>query len=1390
MKPMKFFIAFMFFYIHAMAQAPAVSFDPIAVSTIAPNPGAVLGPADPAGNIYIAGNNRVSKMSPNGTVTIIAGTGNAGFVDGPAATAQFSGIAGLALDAAGYIYVSDGSNHAIRKISPGGIVSTLAGNGTAGNQDGIGTAARFNGPQGIAVDMAANVYVADTYNQSIRKITPAGVVSVFAGNGSPENQFSDPRDMAIDPWGNLYVQQTYGQLCKISSTGLVSIIYPPGFFGFKAGVITDKMGNIYISDWVTNNPNTTIIYKIFPGGDAPVLAGSINGYKDTIGTYAQFAGAQHVSIDDPGNIYVSDANGIRKISKPKLNFAGNAGAPSPAKYFAISGNYLGGPANLQAPPGYELSLSETGPYSAALTVGSAAGEILVRKIYIRLTASVPAGVYNDSVVLSASGAITQKLGVSGTVTNSPKKLVIIGSGTSACIGLDPSSECYVGRLNSAYNKLAPFDTTIDNHLARGSTNCYNGMPSSYVSPYPASSGYVPVTDINITAALALHPDAILVNYPTNGYNALSVNEIMYCLRTIRDSSNKQGVPCFITTTQPRTSPASFNTPAIKLKLAALKDSILAAFGAYAIDFWTDLINPADSSVLYDSGDHTNMNAAGHNVLSQRVLAKNVFASPVATGGPGTGLQGTYYNFLNFIGPPALKRIDPTVNNDYGSASPAPGTINADNYSVRWSGQVKPQFSETYTFYAITDDGVRLWVNGVLLIDNWVDQLVATERSGTITLVAGQKYDIIMEYYKSTGNGVAKLLWSGAHTAKAIIPAAQLYPPNQPAPTVPACAVNITPVNGATINTATNATLIWAPVANATEYYVYIWTGTTDPALPYGYANTSTFNASGLSSSTLYNWYVIPKNEVFTASGCGTTNKTSFTTAPITAGGTGTGLQGDYFNGIALSGTALLTRIDTAINFVLDYNQQPVVLSPAPGIVPEDLYSVRWTGFVQPLYAETYTFYTNSDDGIRLWVNNVLLIDSWIDQDGSIQRSGSIALLAGQKYDIKIEFYEKAGSSVTKLYWSSPSTAKAIVPKSQLYPAGSVSLPIPACATNTAPANGATIAVSATASLSWNASANATSYDVFIWTGASAPASPTANVTTTSYNATGLTASTLYNWYVTPKNATGSAAGCSTTNKTTFTTAAATTAGTGTGLQGVYYNGIALAGAPLLTRVDTSINFIFDYDQRPVVLSPAPGIVPDDLYSVRWTGFVQPLYTETYTFYTNSDDGIRLWVNNVQLIDSWIDQDGSVQRSGTIALVAGQKYDIRIEFYEKASASLTRLYWSSPSTAKAIVPKSQLYPAATTPPPTGAGTGLQGVYYNGIALAGAALLTRIDTSINFIFDYDQRPVVLSPAPGIVPDDLYSVRWTGFVQPLYSETYTFYTNSDDGIRLWVNNVQLID
>jgi hypothetical protein len=139
--------------------------------------------------------------------------------------------------------------------------------------------------------------------------------------------------------------------------------------------------------------------------------------------------------------------------------------------------------------------------------------------------------------------------------------------------------------------------------------------------------------------------------------------------------------------------------------------------------------------------------------------------------PDMGLTGQYWDNRDFTGT-TVTRIDPTVNYDWTSFSPQ--GIGPDTWSARWTGQVKPAKSETYTFYTTSDDGVRLWVNGSLIVDNWTDH-APTENRGTITLTAGQLYDIRMEYYENGGGAVAKLWWSSASQPKQIIPSARLFP---------------------------------------------------------------------------------------------------------------------------------------------------------------------------------------------------------------------------------------------------------------------------------------------------------------------------------------------------------------------------------------------------------------------------------------------------------------------------------------------------------------------------------------------------------------------------------------------------------------------------------------
>jgi hypothetical protein len=176
---------------------------------------------------------------------------------------------------------------------------------------------------------------------------------------------------------------------------------------------------------------------------------------------------------------------------------------------------------------------------------------------------------------------------------------------------------------------------------------------------------------------------------------------------------------------------------------------------------------------------------------------------------------------------------------------------------------------------------------------------------------------------------------------------------------------------------------------------------------------------------------------------------------------------------------------------------------------------------------------------------------------------------------------------------------------------------------------------------------------------------------------------------------------------------------------------------------------------------------------------------TQTFYTLSDDGVRLWVNGVLLIDNWTDH-GPTENSGTINLTAGQRYDLKMEFYEHGNGAVARLSWSAPGVAKEIVPASQLFPSGggtpPPPPPNPSTPGLAASYFNGMTLTGTPV-TRVDPNLNF--DWDTG----SPAAGIGTNN-FSARWTGKVTPKVTGTHTFYTQSDDGIRLWVNGVLLVD
>jgi hypothetical protein len=387
-------------------------------------------------------------------------------------------------------------------------------------------------------------------------------------------------------------------------------------------------------------------------------------------------------------------------------------------------------------------------------------------------------------------------------------------------------------------------------------------------------------------------------------------------------------------------------------------------------------------------------------------------------------------------------------------------------------------------------------------------------------------------------------------------------------------------------------------------------------------------------------------------------------------GDGSGLLGEYFVSASLTGLQL-SRIDSTIDF-----NWPA----APDLgVPADQFSVRWTGQVQPRFTGRYTFYTQSDDGIRLWIKGTLLIDHW-NQHGTAEDSGQINLVAGQKYDIKLEYFDQSQTAVVQLSWMSECQAREVIPSIQLYPPAAV------C---TAPGEG-----------------------------------------------------------------------------------------TGTGLKGEYYDDVDLSDLRN-TRLDSRVSFVWADG-----VSPDPSVAPGT-YSVRWTGQVQAPYSGWTTFYTVSDDGARLFIDDSLVIDNW-DSHPRTENQATINLVAGQMYNLRLEYFEKAEGGQIQLLWGSQCQRKDLIPQTQLFPAyggvVCTDPVVGNGTGLKGAYYNNDDFTNLAFTHAAEA-----VDFDWGDGAPDPAIGA---DTFSVRWTGRVQAQTSGIIRFWTSSDDGVRLWIDGNLIID
>lgn len=290
------------------------------------NPGGMA--IDAQGNIYISDtfNNRIRKMAPDGTVTTIAGNGTSGYVDGPAADAEFYAPAGLTIDAQGNIFVADYGNNVIREISTDGTVKTYAGNGFAAFVDGAALkVAAFNGPAGVALDSKGNLFVADQNNNMIRKITPTGGVSLFAGalSGGYVNiqvdsasgalgGFSHPCALSFGPDGNLYIADRGNSAIRMITPGgnittVAGGTSQTALVGLPAGLCLDAQGDVFITDESGRVIELTAAKNLYD------LAGaaSVNGFADGTGNLAQFNQPTGIVVNASGSIFVADYNNNR-----------------------------------------------------------------------------------------------------------------------------------------------------------------------------------------------------------------------------------------------------------------------------------------------------------------------------------------------------------------------------------------------------------------------------------------------------------------------------------------------------------------------------------------------------------------------------------------------------------------------------------------------------------------------------------------------------------------------------------------------------------------------------------------------------------------------------------------------------------------------------------------------------------------------------------------------------------------------------------------------------------------------------------------------------------------------------------------------------------------------
>jgi uncharacterized protein (TIGR03437 family) len=405
---------------------------------------------DKQGNIYIpdASTGKVRKVNTAGIITTVAGSGNLGYGGdgGPATAAKLfpgTGFFGLAVDAAGNLYFSDSDNEVIRKVNTAGIISTVAGNGSPGfaGDGGPATGAQLQDPQGLAIDSAGNLYIADNRNNRVRKVNTAGIISTVAGNGAvvasgdhgqaTAATVPGPTGLAFDAAGNLYISEDGTDIRKVDPTGIITTVAGQnknrGFSGdggpatsatlrSPIGVAVDSSGNLYIADSENGR-----IRKVNAAGIITTYAGITGTASTPLGdggpaTSAYIPVPLGVVLDASGNVYVSSSGRIRKISAA----AGLSASPASLSFSFTTGGSNPTPQSLavssaSGSPGFTAVASTTSGGNWLSVTPSSGTAPATLNVSVNGT-GLASGVYQGAITLTPSGGAAQSFAVTLTVT--------------------------------------------------------------------------------------------------------------------------------------------------------------------------------------------------------------------------------------------------------------------------------------------------------------------------------------------------------------------------------------------------------------------------------------------------------------------------------------------------------------------------------------------------------------------------------------------------------------------------------------------------------------------------------------------------------------------------------------------------------------------------------------------------------------------------------------------------------------------------------------------------------------------------------------------------------------------------------------------------------------